>query len=235
MTDKPNIYTFSDLHLFCGRSQAQESMGKIHAVLDDADILVLNGDIFDFRWSHYPDHETTVYAAIEWLEELVKLVPECQFQYVMGNHDAVSDFVPLLDQFCDKYDQFRWHEFTWRYEDILFLHGDAIHRRMTHDQFLEYRNQWKADKQRSKLADQFYDMASAAGLINLIHNVGFPERKSVTRMSDYLEATGLNEGINKVYFGHTHVAINGVDYKGIRYFNGGAAMKGTPFNVLKVV
>jgi UDP-2,3-diacylglucosamine hydrolase len=210
-------------------------MGKIHAIIDDADIIVLNGDIFDFRWSHYPDHETTVYAAVEWLEELVSLAPDSEFRYVMGNHDTVSDFVPFLDQLSDKHAGFYWHEFTWQYQDILFLHGDAIHSRMSHDQFLEYRNAWKADQQRSKTADRLYDAASAAGLINLIHKLGFPERKSVTRMSAYLESTGLNKGINKVYFGHTHVAINGIDYKGIRYFNCGAAMKGTPFNVLKVV
>ena len=230
----PTIYTFSDLHLFCGRAQPDTSMEKIHAVLDDADIMVLNGDIFDFRWSRHADHEATIQAALDWLEALVGKAPKCHFHYVLGNHDVVTEFMMVLDEFAARHNNLEWHEFTWQHEDVLFLHGDAIHRRMTHDEFLEYRSHWKNDKQKGKLVDRMYDAGSAVGLINLIHRVGFPERKSVGRMDAYLESSGLNKGVNKVYFGHTHVAIDGAELNGIQYYNCGAGMRGTPFNVLKV-
>jgi len=31
--------------------------------------------------------------------------------------------------------------------------------------------------------------------------------------------------IRRVYFGHTHVAINGIDVEGVRFFNPGGALR----------
>jgi hypothetical protein len=42
-------------------------------VLATADLLVLNGDVFDFRWSTLPDMETTITAALKWLADITEL------------------------------------------------------------------------------------------------------------------------------------------------------------------
>ena len=61
----------SDLHLFSPRSEAAELWGRIADDHPDAEILVLNGDIFDFRWSRLPDEESTIASAVEWLDRLL--------------------------------------------------------------------------------------------------------------------------------------------------------------------
>jgi len=55
----------SDLHLFARRSQAADCMHRLRTELATVRVLVLNGDIFDFRWSTLRDLETTVAAALE--------------------------------------------------------------------------------------------------------------------------------------------------------------------------
>ena len=44
----------SDLHLFAYRSAGEEYFNSLRPQLNATDILVLNGDIFDFRWSTLP-------------------------------------------------------------------------------------------------------------------------------------------------------------------------------------
>ncbi|HTN77248.1 MAG TPA: metallophosphoesterase, partial [Pirellulaceae bacterium] len=86
-------YFVSDLHLFSRRSQAQRYRDQLHATARDAKVFVLGGDIFDFRWSMLKSVEVTVDAAIIWLEELIAPHPDCQFHFVLGNHDCNRRFV----------------------------------------------------------------------------------------------------------------------------------------------
>ena len=62
----------SDLHLFSRRSRAEELLVEMEVRIASADILVLNGDVFDFRWSTLPDIQATVDASLEWLDLLMK-------------------------------------------------------------------------------------------------------------------------------------------------------------------
>ena len=89
-------FVVSDLHLFTERSSAHRYMDRIHDTLADADFLVLNGDIVDFRWTTLPSKEATAHAADDWLADLCIEYPHCQFYYVMGNHDGwpVDNTIP---------------------------------------------------------------------------------------------------------------------------------------------
>jgi UDP-2,3-diacylglucosamine pyrophosphatase LpxH len=48
-------HTISDLHLLTTRSSAAKMMPSLHHAASEAGLFVLNGDIFDFQWSFYPD------------------------------------------------------------------------------------------------------------------------------------------------------------------------------------
>ena|ERR1051326_9579416 len=70
----PNLgrgIVLSDLHLFARRSRAADCLQSLRADLASADVVVLNGDRFDFRWRTLRDRRTTVAAAIDGLRTLV--------------------------------------------------------------------------------------------------------------------------------------------------------------------
>jgi len=94
------VATTSDLHLFCRRSQGEAHIDTIFDAARNADSFVLNGDIFDFRWSVFPTRSETIDRALAWLDELTTVNPDCQFHYVLGNHDTVHEFVDALDAFA---------------------------------------------------------------------------------------------------------------------------------------
>ena len=47
-------YFVSDLHLFANRSNAHRYLEEIALAASQAEVFVLGGDIFDFRWSRIP-------------------------------------------------------------------------------------------------------------------------------------------------------------------------------------
>src|SRR5688572_3309334 len=82
----------SDLHLFAYRSAGMEYFDALRSQLTSADVLVLNGDIFDFRWSTLPNPEITANRAVEWLQAVRGAYPSCAIHYVLGNHDCPAFF-----------------------------------------------------------------------------------------------------------------------------------------------
>ena len=72
-------------------------MKAVEDALDQADVLVLNGDIFDFRWSTLDDHHATVQAALAWLGDQLLKRPTQEIHFVLGNHDCLDPFVEALD------------------------------------------------------------------------------------------------------------------------------------------
>ncbi len=81
-------HVISDLHLFAHRSVADSYMRDIRRAAAESDFFVLNGDIFDFRWSTLPTADDSLDAAVAWLRALVTEHPHCRFFYTVGNHDC---------------------------------------------------------------------------------------------------------------------------------------------------
>jgi UDP-2,3-diacylglucosamine hydrolase len=81
----------SDLHLFSQRSIGQKHWEELHATLRNVNFLVLGGDIFDFRWSHFADPRSTTEAAEEWLSSLLSKHSHLRVAYVLGNHENDSN------------------------------------------------------------------------------------------------------------------------------------------------
>jgi hypothetical protein len=55
------------------------------------------------------------------------------------------------------------------------------------------------------------------------------------KLSRYLADQGMdaNHGVKYIYFGHTHRDVNGVEYQGMTFHNGGASIKGLTFRIIE--
>lgn len=74
----------SDLHCFSRRSRAVELLAEMQELLASAEILVLNGDVFDFRWSVLPDMRSTIEGSLEWLDNLIEKRSGKPIHYLLG-------------------------------------------------------------------------------------------------------------------------------------------------------
>ena len=91
-------YVISDLHLFTERSVAPVYQDAINKAASGAEFFVLNGDVFDFRWTTLDSAEKTAHVAVEWIETLARSSPNCRFFYIMGNHDGLEFFAGHLQR-----------------------------------------------------------------------------------------------------------------------------------------
>ena len=134
LNDMPNTaakdlqhgYVLSDLHMFAHRSTAADHLSAVREVAGGADFLVLNGDIFDFRWSTLAGADETAHVAVDWLASLVLGVNGCEVFYVLGNHDRFAFFADHLQGLTEQTDNFHWHASHVRLGRCLFLHGDLV-------------------------------------------------------------------------------------------------------------
>lgn len=229
-----HITTVSDLHLFCRRSEAPRHQESISHAASQTDRFVLNGDIFDFRWSTLESTEHTVEAAIEWIDGLVSRAPNCHFDYVLGNHDHVQAFMDALDEYATESPNLSWHPYYLDLGTAIFLHGDVANRRMNAADLELYRENWLFEEQKGEFVNKVYDVAFKAGVHRALNRWAFPTNVIVNRLSHYLKDIGRGPGsiTERVYFGHTHVALRDYRHKGQRYFNTGAPMPGLKFEIL---
>jgi UDP-2,3-diacylglucosamine hydrolase len=56
------------------------------------------------------------------------------------------------------------------------------------------------------------------------------------RVHEYIHdiGHGTPHGVDTVYFGHTHVAVDAEYYRGVTFHNGGAPMRGMEFSLLRL-
>ena len=69
----------------------------------------------------------------------------------------------------------------------------------------------------------------------MVAAVVFPTRLVVRRILRYLRAIGHGPetGLRHVCFGHTHVPLSGYRYEGVQFHNGGAPIRGVPFQIME--
>jgi UDP-2,3-diacylglucosamine hydrolase len=226
----------SDLHLYSRRSQAGRYLSALHAAASRSETFVLGGDIFDFRWSTWPSPEETVRQALRWLDDLVASHPRCQFHFVLGNHDCNRRFVAALETYSATRPNLAVHPYVLRLGNRLFLHGDAVdHPRMCPQRLMQRRQRWAADERRGPVRHVLYDLAVAARLHRLAGKVAHPRRRVVHRLLGYLRRIGQGpeQGVEHVYFGHTHDWLEHYCYQGVTFHNPGAPMAGLKFRILE--
>lgn len=226
----------SDLHLFCRRSVANQYVSEFKLAASKSHTFVFGGDIFDFKWSRVGNLEESVDAAQRWVEEFIHPNPDCEFHYVLGNHDCCGPFVERLYELETRATNFSVHPYTLRIGSTIFLHGDVCDKLTTQETIVKNRASWATETPRGNIANAFYDVAIAFGLHKILANGMNPPAKTIEKLLFYLDqiGQGADTGISDVYFGHTHAQLLDYEFKGIRFHNGGAPIKGLKFKMLEL-
>lgn len=231
----------SDLHLFANRSFADAVQPALYQSARESQALILGGDIFDFRWSRWQDHATTIRASVQWLESLLTVNPECRIHYLLGNHDASQAFTEELERLSLVYANLEWHPHLLRLQDKVFLHGDVIDARLPlnegfHEQLDLLRKRKDERALPAAYRHKMYDAAVKTHVHRLVASVANPKARVLAKISDYLEWAnhGRGAGVRDVYFGHTHCPLEGEPFGGMRYHNPGATIKGMKFRLIEI-
>jgi len=227
-------HVVSDLHLLTRRSTAREHMPAIHRAAAHSELFVLNGDIFDFKWSTHRGAAASVSAAVRWLRGLLDSAPGCQFVFVVGNHDCISPFLVALDGLSKEFSGFRWEPYAFREGDKLFLHGDVVNGFVTPHALQAARERWARTEQKGRFMHAVYSAVTTSRLHTVAPHL-IPKRRCARRLVAYLRLA-LGDGfaeIRDVYFGHTHRPFTGYGFDGIRFHNTGAAVAGSRLRILK--
>ena len=234
-------YFLSDLHLFANRSFADSMQSAIHQSARQAHALILGGDIFDFRWSRWQDHAKTIQASVQWLEDLLRVNPDCRVHYLLGNHDASQAFTAELDGLSQSYANLEWHPHLMRLDDKVFLHGDVIDARIPftedfHERLDLLRKRKDERALPAGIRHKMYDAAVKTRVHRLVATVANPKNRVLTKISDYLDwaGHGAGAGVRDVYFGHTHCPLVGELHAGMRFHNPGASIKGMNFRMIEI-
>jgi predicted phosphodiesterase len=224
----------SDLHLFSRRSDGAELWDRIDDVRGDAEILVLNGDTFDFRWSHFADESKATAAALEWVERLIRDGRWKQVHYILGNHDCLSEFVKELRELASERETLACHELHLQLGRCLFLHGDCVNRRMSLEDLKRFRAQWSKDSPRGNFSKALYDGVDAVGVSKIFHQLYFPKERTIARLAHHLSLVfpDWRENLDHCYFGHTHQPFSGHEHGGVAFHNTGSGIRGMGFQPL---
>ncbi len=222
----------SDLHLFAGRSEGQALFDSIRAKIEKADVLVLNGDTFDFRWSQFTDEEESITEAVKWLTSLLgELRGDQHLYFLQGNHDCLGNFTQRLNQLQKTEAKFTVEPEILTLGDKLFLHGDGANWRMNGEEFEAFRAKWSRDKPKGKVAAASYHAIDALGISKGFHRLYFPALTTIKRITYHLDQVmpGWRSKTAAVYFGHTHCPLSNIKLDGINFFNTGSGIRGMGF------
>jgi UDP-2,3-diacylglucosamine hydrolase len=224
--------TVSDLHILARRTAVEKHMPSIRQAAGEADLFVLNGDIFDFRWSVRVGMHASIAAAEEWIHNLATDFPSCRFVYVLGNHDHIPLYMAMLERLSGSLGNLAWEEYIYRLGPKVFAHGDAFHGSGRSPELLRVRRA-REHRQRGVVLNAMYDAFVGSGLHRAIPHL-IPKRLFVRRVSRYLHAA-LGEGcddVRDVYLGHLHKAFRDLEFGGMRFHNTGAAIDGVRLHIL---
>jgi calcineurin-like phosphoesterase family protein len=219
-------YTTSDFHLLTNRSSAGRMMPSLHQVAEEADLFVLNGDIFDFQWSVYPDLGESLDYVEKWIGDLLSRHRHCRFVFLMGNHDSLPAYGDLLDALTERHDNLAWEPFHLRLGSKVFLHGDVGSSSHSPEELAAYRQRWHGPRRRPWL-HAAYLACTRLGIPRLIHECT-PVKHYTTDVVAYLKAEmgpSFTE-LRDVYFGHTHKPVTDYQSQGLRFHNTGAMIHG---------
>jgi|688.fasta_scaffold14429_2 UDP-2,3-diacylglucosamine hydrolase len=223
----------SDLHLLSRRSVGQLHWEQLLPELQKSDLLILGGDIFDFRWSTHGDLLLSVQAAKEWLQTATEVNRHLRIVYLLGNHDCLPAMKTILQLLAAELPNFCWTEQYLSLDDCVFLHGDVLDAGLDPTALSSYRSNF-ADKHRERgdLAHRMYDLVVATRMHGIPPKIFHRPARVTKRLSEYLSALELSaeQGIHNVYFGHTHQPLLGLSNNEQYFFNPGSGIRHLPFN-----
>ncbi len=200
-------------------------MPSLHHAASEAGLFVLNGDIFDFQWSFYPDLKRSLQYVEDWIDDLVEQYPRCQFVFITGNHDSLPAYEELLEDLSGRYANLAWDPFYLKVGEKVFLHGD-VHHSPTPETLAAYRSRWHGPPHKPWTHTVYYVFAWLR-IPRLIHELT-PADRPVADVITYLKAElGPHFGdVQDVYYGHTHKPQSNFLQQGLRFHNTGATLHG---------
>lgn len=222
------VIAVGDLHLFSKRSNGQKIFDQLPEMISNCDLLVICGDLFDFRWSHFSSLKEGFEAAEEIMEEFLSKVT-IPVAYILGNHDGVSRFEQTLERLKEKHDHFYWMADYLKVGNSVFLHGDIplktkgakVTPRLLNENEPLY-PQW---------ISMGYAVFTKTGLIALYRIVKSLFRKTpLFSIDQAIDVHFEDRDIDHVVFGHTHFAIKEKIFNGRSYRNCGTPMRGFTFS-----
>ncbi|MBI9076074.1 MAG: metallophosphoesterase family protein [Desulfatibacillum sp.] len=222
----------SDLHMFARRSNAHELMGRIEGVISKSNMLVLNGDTFDFRWTTLPSISHTIKEAVDWIDSLTHRFSGCEVRVVCGNHDCREEYLLALEELANKNSSVTWHEHFMHMENLLFLHGDCDSRHTKVDKIVHWSEPYQTSKKVGHALALVYDQVNRTGLTTLAQKLASPPKRASKRVFGYMNevAPDVLDKVRHVYFGHSHVPFTFFEYNGLYFHNTGCAVSSAEFN-----
>lgn len=224
----------SDFHLFSSRSSFPALERAVRSELAEARTVVLNGDIFDFRWSTLDGNDQTVAAALSFLEELCESFPAAHFHFIPGNHDSFPPFIAELSRTSAEWSNFTLHQWMFRYGDALFLHGDQLHAPSGLKELELYRARFHTGERAGRLLKAGHDLLVALRIHSLFgYNL---DREAACRsILQFIRNAAPHElsELRSIYFGHTHRPFENVTVEGVSFNNTGALIKGIGYRLLR--
>lgn len=217
----------SDLHLLSDRSVGEKLLEPFLLNTGEFDLLVLNGDIFDFPWTNRPSIEVAIDDALKLLEKLIEAAPECRIVYLLGNNDCITPFVDRLRHLGERCSRFTFFSDYVRLGDKLFVHGDICNSRMNRQEFLARRTLDAQVKSRSPFARRLYRYIILLGLNRVVYLM-HSRKEIINRIFFFFEAEEQLPlvGVSQVFFGHTHAPFRYQDRRGIEFINTGSGIQG---------
>jgi len=201
------VLSIGDLHLFAKRSFGDREWENLYARLRKSDTprrCVLLGDIFDFSWALHDSQDRVILQARDMISKIVQTFPDIQFDYVLGNHDSHSEFLPLLDELGNIFPNLEIHKAHIRIGDVLFMHGDATDKAcLTPDGLMDHRKRWADRGPHSKWSERFYDVAVLLRIDELGGLIKFFPPIVKARLQRYVANCEIS-GVRHIVFGHTH-------------------------------
>jgi len=224
--------TFSDLHLLAERQPDRHWDKWMHRWRTEYDLCILNGDIFDFRWSRDRDRVRSLQKAETWLKRLLEPHERAHIVVLQGNHDSCPHYQLLLKKLRAEYPHFHWQEHWWVMGDKVFLHGDVPDISGEMEALQAYRSHHigLGMKTPHPIRHWFYKSMTRAGITGSITRM-LPWKNQCKRTDVFLK-TQLGhryDTITDVYLGHTHVHYADYEHAGTRFHNCGAPFKGARF------
>lgn len=217
----------SDLHLFSQRSIGQAYWNQNKDRILAAKTIVLGGDIFDLRWSQLGSLNATIDAANAWIEAAIASNPRASWVYLLGNHDCHPRIAAILESLAGQHQNFAWSSTVWKIGKSVFLHGDVLDGERHTGGLDAYRKSFHEDRQKGRIGNLLYSAVIETRLHGLVPRLRHAQKKTCRRLICYLErqSEGFLDDIDSIYFGHTHIPMDGFRYSRFRFYNAGSGIR----------
>ncbi len=222
----------SDLHVFSGRSVGESLGCGLQSKYPRADLLMLGGDIFDFKWSSMTGPGTLL-AAEKWLLNLMRQW-DGEVVFLAGNHDCAPSFLQVLREVASRNERFTWHDHQVQMGDAVFLHGDVLDAGQQVANLASYRDKFHPTNGQSKVSRHAYNAIVAMRIHRMAPQLRHRPTLTCLKLHRLLpQLVGEPEKVRRVFYGHTHLGVSGRKVNGVTFYNPGAAIRHIEFKPIE--